>query len=595
MMILLPLLISFFFIVVVVDSFQLPTTTYHSKKTHIISSLHVSSSSSELQSTYDVIIVGSGIGGLSAAALLSHYGYSVAVLESHYAPGGAAHGFQVTKKDIGTFTFDTGPSFFSGLNSNYPAKSSNPLRSILDIVDEKVDCVPYTTFGLKFPDGDFIHSPSFGLKNGVIDKVSGSNGVQQWNELIKSMEPLAKAVDAMPTVAIRADPGVALSAGMFLPNFASLNPLENLKLTKPFSSIIDNANVNDTFIKNWLDVLCFCLSGLPADGTITAEMGMMMGEFYDKDAIMDCPVGGASSIVDALVRGIEKKGGKIFVKSHVDKICIEDGQAVGVRLKKDPETVIRAKKGVISNLSVWDLMKSGIVDTEQFPDSFVKERTETPACPSFMHLHVGFQMTKEELSELQAHYMYMDSWERSVTEEENCALISIPSVHDDTLAPENHAVLHIYTPATERYERWKNVKRNTPEYNQLKEERSQFLWKVLETVIPDIRQRAVHYQVGTPLTHQRFLNRHRGTYGPAIRAGEASFPFPNTPIKNLLVCGDSCFPGIGVPAVSGSGMIAANSVSLDSIPLQLDMLKKLKKESSSVASTYGSGPPELFA
>ena len=189
----------------------------------------------------------------------------------------------------------------------------------------------------------------------------------------------------------------------------------------------------------------------------------------------------------------------------------------------------------------------------------------------------------------------MDSWERSVTEEENCALISIPSVHDDTLAPENHAVLHIYTPATERYDRWQNMKRNTPEYNQLKEERSQFLWKVLEEVIPDIRQRAVHYQVGTPLTHQRFLNRHRGTYGPAIRAGEDSFPFPNTPIKNLLVCGDSCFPGIGVPAVSGSGMIAANSVSLDSIPLQLDMLKKLKKEASSVASTYGSGPPELFA
>ena len=51
----------------------------------------------------------------------------------------------------------------------------------------------------------------------------------------------------------------------------------------------------------------------------------------------------------------------------------------------------------------------------------------------------------------------------------------------------------------------------------------------------------------TPLTHQRFLNRHRGSYGPAIRAGEASFPFPGTPVDVLLVCGDSVFPGIGVP------------------------------------------------
>jgi len=542
-----------------------------------------STTNNNLKDSYDVLIVGSGIGGLSAAALLSHYGYSVAVLESHYAPGGAAHGYSVSNKHVndgegGTFTFDTGPSFFSGLNSDIPAKASNPLRSLLDVIGETVDCIPYTTFGLKFPEGDFVHSPKFGLPNGVIDQVSGNKAVDQWNKLMKSMEPLAKAVDAMPTLAIRADAGVALTAGMFLPNFAGLNPLENLKLTKPFSKIINGAGVKDTFIQNWLDVLCFCLSGVPSDGTIPAEMAMMMGEFYDEDAIMDCPVGGAQSIVDALVRGIEKNGGQVILKSHVDEICIEDGQAVGVRLKKNPDRMIRAKKGVISNLSIWDLMNSGIVDTDQFPESFVKERKETPSCPSFMHIHVGFQMSKEELSKLQAHYIYMDDWERSVTEEENCALISIPSVHDETLAPTNHGVLHIYTPATERFDRWENVQRNTPEYNQLKEERSAFLWGVLEKVIPDIRQRAVHYQVGTPLTHQRFLNRHRGTYGPAIYAGEASFPFPNTPIKNLLVCGDSCFPGIGVPAVSGSGMIAANSVSLDSIGRQLDVLQKLKAQ-----------------
>lgn len=156
-----------------------------------------SADSSNLESSYDVIIVGSGIGGLSAAALLSHYGYSVAVLESHYAPGGAAHGYSVYNKDLnngegGTFTFDTGPSFFSGLNSNYPAKASNPLRSLLDIIDEQVDCIPYTTFGLKFPNGDFVHSPKFGLAEGVIDQVSGKSGVRQWNDLMKSMEPLVR-------------------------------------------------------------------------------------------------------------------------------------------------------------------------------------------------------------------------------------------------------------------------------------------------------------------------------------------------------------------------------------------------------------------
>ena len=256
------------------------------------------------------------------------------------------HGYSVYNKEAGgTFTFDTGPSFFSGLNSNYPAKASNPLRTILDIIDEKVECVPYTTFGLKFPEGDFIHSPKFGSPEGVIDQVSGKSGVNQWKELMKSMEPLAKAVEAMPTAALRADPGVAVTAGMFLPNFAGLNPLENLKLTKPFSKIIDGAGVKDIFFRNWLDVLCFCLSGVPSEGTITAEMAMMMGEFYDEDAIMDCPVGGAKSIVDALVRGIEKKGGQVVVKSHVDEIVIEDGQAVWNSIEEESRSDYSCQEG----------------------------------------------------------------------------------------------------------------------------------------------------------------------------------------------------------------------------------------------------------
>ena len=110
-----------------------------------------SSSSSSLQSTttstkttpkegpdneYDVIIVGSGIGGLSAGAMLTKYGYKVGIFESHYTPGGCAHGYTIKDPKMGNedneFVFDTGPSFFSGINPKLPSKSSNPLRSVLD-------------------------------------------------------------------------------------------------------------------------------------------------------------------------------------------------------------------------------------------------------------------------------------------------------------------------------------------------------------------------------------------------------------------------------------------------------------------------------
>ena len=509
--------------------------------------------------------------------MLAKYGYSVCVLESHYLPGGAAHGYQVKDKQGNLFSFDTGPSFFSGLNPDRPAKLSNPLRTVLDAIDERVECTAYETFGLMFPEGEFLHSTQFGSKGGVLEQVAGSQACAEFEALLSSMEPLERAVEAMPTAALRGDIAALLTAGPFLKNFATLNPLDNLKLTKPFRNIIDSAGVKTTFTRNWLDLLCFCLSGLGTDGTITAEMAMMMGEFYEEGTVMDCPVGGARSIVDALVRGIEKHGGSVHVNSHVNEIIIENGRATGVRLKKG-NRVIRAKQAVVSNLSVWDLYGSGIVDRTAFPASYTKQRMETPVGKSFMHIHIGFRATREELDALQAHYIHIDDWSRGVEAEDNAVLLSIPSVHDKSLAPDGFGVLHIYTPATEEFSRWSNIDRKSAEYRALKEERSQYLWKVLEKVIPDIRDRAQVVNIGTPLTHKRFLRRYKGSYGPAIKAGEGSFPFAGTPVDGLLVCGDSCFPGIGVPAVAGSGLLAANSVSFDSVGPQMKLLKALQSK-----------------
>ena len=79
---------------------------------------------------------------------------------------------------------------------------------------------------------------------------------------------------------------------------------------------------------------------------------------------------------------------------------------------------------------------------------------------------------------------------------------------------------------------------------------------------------------GTPLTHKRFNRRYKGTYGPRLRAGKESFPYPkDLGIDGLLMCGDSVFPGIGVPAVAASGANAASSSV--SVWEQLKMLDKL--------------------
>lgn len=103
---------------------------------------------------------------------------------------------------------------------------------------------------------------------------------------------------------------------------------------------------------------------------------------------------------------------------------------------------------------------------------------------------------------------------------------------------------------------------NKEKYDRFKQERCEFLFRAIERSIPDLRSRIKVELLASPFTHARFNRRYKGTFGPAWKAGQDKFPYPNkavSNIKKLLVCGDSVFPGIGVPAVAASGANAASS------------------------------------
>ena len=78
---------------------------------------------------YDVVVIGSGMGGLACGALTAKYGDSVCVLESHIKVGGSAHTFSRMHKG-GKYSFEVGPSIFEGLDK----PSYNPLRIVFDIL-----------------------------------------------------------------------------------------------------------------------------------------------------------------------------------------------------------------------------------------------------------------------------------------------------------------------------------------------------------------------------------------------------------------------------------------------------------------------------
>jgi phytoene dehydrogenase-like protein len=321
-----------------------------------------------------------------------------------------------------------------------------------------------------------------------------------------------------------------------------------------------------------LDLLCFLLSGLPADGTSAAEMAFMFADWYRPNVVLDYPVGGSGALVDALVKGLKQHGGQLRLKAHVEKILVEKGRAVGIQLRNGDR--IRARQAVVSNASAWDSMK--LLKGQPIPAEFAAQRQGMPTCPSFMHLHVGIDggIDGTDLpSDLPCHHIVVNDWQKGVTAPQNVVLVSIPSLLDSSLAPPGKHAIHVYTPGNEPYELWAKLERGSAAYEQQKQERAEVMWQALERIIPDVRSRCEVTLVGTPLTHEHFLRRHRGSYGPAIRAGEALFPGAKTPVDGLLCCGDSTFPGIGLPAVAASGMIAANT--LAPVSKHLEMLQAI--------------------
>lgn len=65
----------------------------------------------------------------------------------------------------------------------------------------------------------------------------------------------------------------------------------------------------------------------------------MFAEWYKPGCMLEYPIGGVGEIVNALVRGLQKHGGKLSLKSHVKEIVTEGGRAIGVKLRDNTVSV----------------------------------------------------------------------------------------------------------------------------------------------------------------------------------------------------------------------------------------------------------------
>ena len=491
---------------------------------------------------FDVIVIGSGIGGLVTATQLAAKGASVLVLERYLIPGGSAGYFEREG-----YRFDVGASMIFGFGDR---GTTNLLTRALKAVNVSLETIP---------DPVQIH---YHLPQGLELKVHRDYGnfLQELTEHFpQEREGIRRFYDECWQVfnCLNAMDLLSLEEPRYLMRVFFQHPLACLGLVKYLPQNVGEIArryIQDPALLKFIDMECYCWSVVPADRTPMINAGMVFSDRHYGG--INYPKGGVGQIAQKLVEGLEKAGGQIRYKARVTEIVRQNGRAIGVQLASGQ--VVRARQ-VVSNATRWDTFEN-LLPQAEMPPSETKWRKRYQKSPSFFSLHLG---VKAEVLPpgTECHHILLEDWE-CMEAAKGTIFVSIPTLLDPDLAPSGHHIIHAFTP--DWIENWQNLSHS--DYEAKKEEVAAQIIDRLSALFPNLIAGLDYQEAGTPRTHRRFLGRMDGTYGPIPARklmGLLGMPFNRTAVPGLYCVGDSTFPGQGLNAVAFSGFACAHRISVD--------------------------------
>ncbi len=489
---------------------------------------------------FDAIVIGSGIGGLGAAALLAlEAEQRVLVLERHDVPGGFTHTFSRNG-----WEWDVGLHYVGGVTNERSA-----VRRIFDrITDGRLQWEPV---------GDVYDTVRIAGRS-----FEFAAGRKQWLQRMTAAFPGARA--ALETYLDLVTRTVSASRSYFgskaLPPAADL--VAGWAMRRRFRAFSDRT------VAQVLDDI----TGDPLlRGVLTAQYGdygltparaswaihaMVVGHYLEGAGY---PAGGGAAIANTIIPTITAAGGRVVTRAEVEQVLVESGRTTGVRLSDGRE--LRAPI-VISDTGA--AITAHTLLPEGAPGRMELLETVERIGPSSGHacLHVGLDATAEQLglgrSNLWVypepdHDAAIEIYRHDPSAPLPLAFISFPSAKDPTFTarhPGKATVAVIGWVPFAWFEPWRNTswKRRGEEYAAFKKELAARYMEVLEENVPQVKGHVAFADLSTPLTTRSFCNYEHGEiYGldhTPERFRERALR-PHTPLRGFYLTGaDVCTAGI---------------------------------------------------
>lgn len=508
----------------------------------------------KLHNHYHTILIGSGMGCLSAAAILAKEGHRVLILEQHYTPGGFTHVFK--RKG---FEWDVGIHYIGDMQ-----REKSAMKKLFDYV---------TDGNLKWADMGEVYDKII-IGDRSYNLVKGLNNFKE--QLIDYFPEEKEAIEKYIDLIFAAN----RTAGKFYMNKALPSFLSKLLynwMSKPFlkyadqttDEVIRKLTSNEELIK----VLCgqYGDYGLAPKQSSFFMHSTVVKHYFEGGSF---PIGGSSQIVKTIDPIIEKAGGSIVINAEVDKVLIEKNKAKGVVMidgKLIKATNVISGAGLITTYE--KLIPSDLVEKFKLKSQLEKVK------PSVSHacLYIGLEGEPAELGlpktnlwiypEGENHDEIVARYLADIEQEFPVIYVSFPAAKDPDWTnryPGKSTIDIITLLPYDIFTSWEDSKwmKRGEDYESFKEKISQRLLEKLYEHLPQVKGKITHYELGTPLSTKHFMNYSKGEiYGldHSPKRFRQKFLVPRTPINNFYLTGQDIVTA-GVGGALFSGLLTASAM-----------------------------------